>query len=374
MSNGNTTAEDSRELLRRRCLELGMTSDEIQAAGDDLAGAAVRRIFAPSGMQFTVADVSHRAHVSEELVERFARACGIAKPDLVDIIMTEREVELVTFLAPAFDLLGEEAVLQLLRVAAAAIARIGDMTISTFSTGAGARATRDDESGLLLLETNLAAAEMLPQFGDLLTQMLIRHLGQEYRQMNEQTLSLALSAGVDASQMAIGFADLVGSTRLADRGSLAELNSALNAFEQTAADTVRANDGRVVKFIGDEVMFRADSADAGCTIAIDLIETLRSDDLVPPIRVGLAFGDVLTRSGDFYGPTVNLAARLTKLAPMNGVVATAETVDALSTPNQFDIGTLGAIKVPGLDEPVELTNLSSRSTPYESGPRPSRAT
>jgi adenylate cyclase len=317
----------------------------------------------PSGAQFTVADVSDRADVSEELIERFARAAGIVEPDLDDIILTEREMELVTFMAPAFDLLGEEAVLQLLRVAAAAISRIGDTTISTFSTGAGARATRDDESGLLLLEANLAAAEMLPQFGDLLTQMLTRYLGQEYRQMNEQSLSVALSAGVDASQMAIGFADLVGSTSLADRGSLAELNSALDAFEQTAADTVRANDGRVVKFIGDEVMFRADSADAGCTIAVDLIETLRSDDLVPPVRVGLAFGDVLTRSGDFYGPTVNLAARLTKLAPMNGVVSTVATVDALSAPNEFVIGNLGAIAVTGLAEPVELANLSSSTTP-----------
>lgn len=363
MDNRDTTAADSRELLRRRCLELGMTTDEIRAAGDDLAEAAVKRIFVPSGAQFSVSDVSEQAHVSEELVERFARTCGIAEPDVDDITLTEREMELVTFMAPAFDLFGEEAVLQLLRVAAAAVARIGDTTISTFSTGAGARATRADDSGLLLLEANLAAAEMLPQFGDLLTQMLVRYLGQEYRQMNEQTLSLALSDGVDASKMAIGFADLVGSTSLAERGSLAELNSALDAFEQTAADTVRANDGRVVKFIGDEVMFRADSADAACTIAIDLIETLRSDDLVPPVRVGLAFGDVLTRSGDFYGPTVNLAARLTKLAPMNGVVATAATVDALSTPNQFDIGNLGAIEVAGLAEPVVLANLSLRSTP-----------
>ena len=170
----------------------------------------------------------------------------------------------------------------------------------------------------------------------------------------------SLAEGVDARQLAIGFADLVGSTTLADNRSLADLNAALDAFERTASDTIAAHGGRVVKFIGDEVMFRADTADAACTVAVGLVDAVRSDPLLPPLRVGVAFGEVLSREGDFYGPIVNLAARVTKLAPLHGVVVTLHIVEGLQTQDDFAIHPLGSIEMQGISDPVELAALSSR--------------
>ncbi len=78
-----------------------------------------------------------------------------------------------------------------------------------------------------------------------------------------------------------------------------------------------------------------------------------------PLRVGVSFGEVLTREGDFYGPVVNLAARITKLAPPNGLLTTMEATRTLTDPDRFTINSLGAIATRGLTQPVELATLVS---------------
>ena len=246
----------------------------------------------------------------------------------------------------------------MIRVAGASMVRVGDAAISLFLTNRAAPAMREDESGLRLLEANMAAAELLPGFGQTLTQMLIRYLRLSFRPMSEAFIAGELGVDVDAIELAIGFADLVGSTELAGRRSLAELSRALDGFERTATDAVLTGGGRVVKFIGDEVMFRAPDADAGCAIAVDLAERVRADPDLPPLRAGVAFGDVVSRDGDFYGPTVNLAARITKLSPLHGVVITAATAQALAPDHSFSITALGAIEMKGVPEPVELAAVT----------------
>lgn len=347
--------------LVRRCLEIGLTVDEIRDAGDELIDRAVQRIHIGDDEQLTLADVADRAGVPASRVEQIARASGrLVGQGLDEPIFSEHDVEAMLTIGPAFDLLGEDAALQMVRASAAAVARIGDAVMSAFLTGVAAPAMRDDESGLRLLEANRVGAELMPEFGGMLTQMLRRYMQQSYRPSSDVSLTSALAEGVDARQLAIGFADLVGSTTLADNRSLADLNAALDAFERTATDTITANGGRVVKFIGDEVMFRASTADIACALAVGLVDAVRSDPLLPPLRVGVAFGEVLSREGDFYGPVVNLAARVTKLAPLHGVVATLHTTEALQARVDFTINPLGAIEMQGLADPVELVALSSR--------------
>lgn len=348
--------DPTRAVLIRRCLEIGLTVEEIREAGDDLIDRAVQRVLGGGDERFTITDVADRAGVPLSRVEEISAAIAGAGPD--DRIFNERDVAMMSAIGLAFDLLGEDAVLQLIRVAAAAVVRLGDATMSTFLTSVGAAASRDDESGLQLLEANIAAMELLPLFGDTLIHLLLRYLRQAYRPRSDSGLTSALAEGLDTRQLAVGFADLVGSATLTDNRSLADLSAALDAFERTATDTITAGGGRVVKFIGDEVMFRADTADAACAMAIDLVKFVRTDPLLPPLRVGIAFGDVLSREGDFYGSIVNLAARVTKLAPLHGVVATIATIDALHDQTDFEVHPLGAIEMQGLSKPVELASLS----------------
>ncbi len=121
-------------------------------------------------------------------------------------------------------------------------------------------------------------------------------------------------------RLAVGFADLVGFTRLTRRMEEEELGELVEAFETAAADLVAAHGGRLIKTLGDEVLYAADDAGIAAEIALRLIETMANDETMPELRVGIAFGTVTTRMGDVFGTTVNLASRLTSIAPRDAVL------------------------------------------------------
>jgi len=134
---------------------------------------------------------------------------------------------------------------------------------------------------------------------------------------------------LQTSDLTVGFADLVSYTRLSQRLEHRELGRIVQRFEGLAADVVTAGGGRVVKTVGDEVLFIADTPGAGAVIALTLSELMAVDRLVPDVRVGLAHGPVLRSLGDVYGATVNLASRLTALAQPGTVVTDQVTAGRL---------------------------------------------
>jgi adenylate cyclase len=137
---------------------------------------------------------------------------------------------------------------------------------------------------------------------------------------------LADSSGLSTQQeLTVGFADLVSYTRLSHRLEHRELVALVQRFEGLAADVVTAGGGRVVKNVGDEVVFTVADPAACAVIALSLSERMAVDDLVPDVRVGLAHGPVLRSLGDVYGPTVNLASRLTSIAQPGTVVTDQST-------------------------------------------------
>jgi hypothetical protein len=122
------------------------------------------------------------------------------------------------------------------------------------------------------------------------------------------------AVGYETQWLAVGFVDLVGSTSLGEQLSLRDLGGVLTTFEQLATDTVTASGGRVVKLIGDEVLYTTPDAVSACTLALDLSQVCRDHPLLPSVRAGVAMGRVMLRDGDVFGPVVNLAARLVKAA------------------------------------------------------------
>ena len=115
----------------------------------------------------------------------------------------------------------------------------------------------------------------------------------------------------------------MGFTALSRRMTPRELTDTIERFESTAHETATAKGGRVVKLIGDEVMFVAIDAGAACDIALTLVEHFAGDPAVTP-RGGLTYGALINRGGDYYGPVVNLAARLAELAVPNELLVTPE--------------------------------------------------
>jgi adenylate cyclase len=109
-----------------------------------------------------------------------------------------------------------------------------------------------------------------------------------------------------------------------------------------------------VKLVGDEAMFVAPDAVAGCDIALAMVEQFRGDPVVTP-RGGLGTGELLTRGGDYYGPTVNLAARLVDVAVPGELLVTAD-VAAEAAGGALRFEPAGRRLLKGFDEPV--TTLS----------------
>ena len=148
--------------------------------------------------------------------------------------------------------------------------------------------------------------------------------------------------------LAVGFADMVGFTALSQQASEKELSDVVGRFEDLAYDIVAAGGGRVVKMIGDEVFFVAESAAAGAGIGLQLADTYSSDTRLPDIRVGLSVGPVLPRAGDYLGPAVNIASRLVNLARPGSVLISEQLAEQISTDEDFDLKRLRARNLKGI--------------------------
>jgi adenylate cyclase len=175
-------------------------------------------------------------------------------------------------------------------------------------------------SEVALAQKNLNAIELLLGLRPLIDVLFRAHVEEAIRRSRVARTS---QSPYHTFAMAIGFVDLVGFTPLADQLSPAELGRLVGDFEARAYDAVAEHGGRVVKLIGDEVMFVAVDAEAACRAALALISGFRDGGRATP-RGAVAFGDLVIRGGDYYGPLVNLAARLAELAVPSELLVTPE--------------------------------------------------
>ena len=134
---------------------------------------------------------------------------------------------------------------------------------------------------------------------------------------------------------AVGFADLVSYTSLSRQMNERTLAEMVQRFESRCAEIISIGGGRLVKTVGDEVLYNAETPEAGAEIALALSESMAADEVLPQARVSVVWGRVLSRMGDIYGPTVNLAARLTGLADPGTVLVDAATAEALEVTEDY---------------------------------------
>jgi adenylate cyclase len=149
-------------------------------------------------------------------------------------------------------------------------------------------------------------------------------------------------------ELGVGFADLVGYTSRSRGMGGRELGAMVEAFEATATEVIARLRGRVVKTVGDGVLYTAVSAVDAVEIGLTLPEQWGAGDR-PPLRVGVAYGAVLTHLGDVYSPVVNLASRLTSLAPAGSVLVDRVLAGRLRGLPQYRVRPLERVSVRGYD-------------------------
>jgi adenylate cyclase len=319
--------ESARVALRAMLEALGTDPAEIDKAEADgtLTLLGVEKLIVPEPARFDLADVTARTGLSEEMVGQLWRSLGHAAPNPGEQVFTETDVEIM---AKVGDLLAADEqtaplVLQMSRVIGSSIARIASAQIDAISgpsawSGTGGH----DPLGNERVVRNTGA--LLPVMPQVLESAWRRHLQDAARRRILQ------AAGDGQPSVAVGFADLVGFTALSQQVNDVELAAIVDQFEDLVFDVITAGGGRVVKTIGDEVMFSVGSPKAAAEIALSLVEGTRASDELSDVRVGLAFGPVLERDGDLYGPVVNLASRVTVIALPGTVVVGPEVAELLA--------------------------------------------
>ncbi|WP_132992496.1 adenylate/guanylate cyclase domain-containing protein [Gordonia zhaorongruii] len=150
----------------------------------------------------------------------------------------------------------------------------------------------------------------------------------------------------DTAEAIVGFADIVGYTSMSRRLGMGELEELLEAFESAAHSIVVAQGGRIVKSIGDAVMFTAPTAGSAAEVAIAL-HALAQDGTLPTLRIGMARGDVLTRMGDLFGEPVNIAARLASGARSGKTLIGERLAAELGDDERFYVSSIPPLSVRG---------------------------
>jgi len=155
------------------------------------------------------------------------------------------------------------------------------------------------------------------------------------------------------TERTIAFVDLAGFTALTDvHGDDAAIDL-VDDFTALAADACRDTGANLVKTVGDAVMLAASSPGAGLDAVARLFHDAYERDGFPEPRAGLHHGPVVERGGDYFGATVNLAARVAGRAGSGQALVTAAFVVPAEAA-QLDVVVLGSHQMRNVLEPVEL--------------------
>jgi adenylate cyclase len=359
------TDEDRLARVRRWLLERGFSEAETERATEEgqLHLLVLDQALLPATEHLTVQEVSARTGVDPDIILRLRRALGFADVPPDELAFTEFDVEALegTRTLMELSLTQFDGAIQLARVIGSSMARIAEAEVESSPVFRG-EATSVEMAELYIL----TADHLLPGIARLLEYTWRRHMQEALRRV---TL-LPRSSSIEPVTLAIGFADLVGFTALSQQLSDAELTEMVGRFEELAYDTVARRGGRVIKMIGDEVMYTAVEPDVAALIALDLAEAYADDEMLSDVRVGLAYGPVLLREGDLYGPVVNLANRLVKIAAEGTVLTSDEDNDALADDPRLEWRSLRSRYLKGLGK-VPLWVLRRAGSP-EAAPRSRR--
>ncbi len=170
-------------------------------------------------------------------------------------------------------------------------------------------------------------------------------------------------SGQLAGQTTLGvcFADLVGFTRLGGELEVQELGNVAGRLAEVATEVARSP-VRLVKTIGDAVMLVSSESEALVEVALELVDAAQKADL-PSLRAGIAWGPAVQRAGDYFGPSVNLASRVTGVARPDSVLATQAVRD--QAPERFDWSYAGRFRFKGLADQEPLYRARLPEAPGE---------
>lgn len=326
---------------------LGVTREDVEEAerSGTLFALVAERALLPGDRTLDPADVAAACGVDQATLTKLWVALGFP-PVADEALFSEQDLDVLRVFLTSGSI--TDYSLHEMRVISASLARIAEVFIDEV-WDAHRSAGQSERDALAAMDgVDLDRVERILMY------LLRRHLVVGfYRRsaLHDQTVRDG------APSMAVGFADLAGFSTLSQAMSAVELAELLVAFERAAYDLVVELDGRVVKTLGDGVLFTSDSPTAAARIALRMAAL---GNHLPPVHVGVGWGPVLIRQGDCFGPTVNLVSRLVGRAAGGEVVIETAMADALTPETDFSVVSLGEQDVKSFG-PIPLFRLEHRT-------------
>ncbi|MFZ0666648.1 MAG: adenylate/guanylate cyclase domain-containing protein [Acidimicrobiales bacterium] len=290
--------------------------------------------------KYTSVDVAAATGMTEDDAERLWIELGFTPVDSTRRQFTDADIQVLKTLRElqASGLVGEEVIISMTRVLGQALSRVAyaqaeNIDVHPSPDGSSGQVVIDDDSLSTITEVLFNG-----HFDQFLSYAWRRHLAEAVR----QRLDNHEQDGV------VGFADLVGYSTLTTQIDPVELPNLISNFEQVAYQHVSQAGGRVLKLIGDAVMFTAPDPVSGAEAALGLRTSRMDDSQLPKVRVGLAMGALVGIEGDLFGDTVNRASRLTGLAHPGTVLVDDTLGRALDGRDDLVVRPLRPRKLKGL--------------------------
>lgn len=290
-------------------------------------------------MLYTRLDAARLSGVTLEFSERLWRSFGFPSPPDDVVAFTDGDLTALKRIKHLLDrgVLGAESQAVLLRQVRAVgqtMAKLAEWQ-SSIMAGALAKVPAPLDNESLAVLGDLAEeflAEMEPLLVHAWRRQLAASAARAYAnaQLQDDTMP-------GRPPIAVGFADMVSFTAMSRELDELELGRVVERFEETAADIVAGHGARLVKTLGDEVLYCADNARVGVEVGLAIAEAVKDETEVPDVRVGVAYGPVLPLMGDIFGTTVNMAARLTSIARPGTLVADPALAAELEGDPAYDI-------------------------------------
>jgi len=341
--------DDADSALREAALALGVPREEVERAAADgtLELVALEHLVVDDEPRFDLAEVAAKAELDADRILAFWRALGFPDPRPGERIFTSTDVGMLAAVVHFIEdgALDQALALQMARVVGSSLNRIAaaevDAVESQIAVGraAGSHVVADPSGAPAVGSTAapgavLRSAHVVPLMPRILEMVWRRHLAGAARRR------IVRATAEGGNNVCVGFADLVGFTAKTQELPDHQLAEVVGRFETVAYDLVAAHSGRVVKTIGDEVLFMSDNVRSGAELALAMAAAYRRDAQLADVRVAIASGRVLERDGDVFGAVVNLASRIVHVAFPGTVVVSQDVHDALEDDPRFALRSL----------------------------------
>lgn len=328
--------------------ELGLGPDDFAGLGYDDVVVLANMRWLRRGPRHGYDEAAAATGLDRPLFDRVASAGGFGPGDT----FTDLDIGAFRAFGAAAALFSDHELLHFTRVLSSAMARIADAATALFRLDVGSDMERRDLDELAVVQASHQAGDLIDTLFTPMRAFFLHELELSVQRSAEGREGLRTDA-TSTLEVSVGFVDIVGFTPLTDQLDPDALGDFMADFEEQAYQVVGDRGGRVVKLIGDEVMFVTPDADAACDIALALVECFDAQGVTP--RGGLSHGEIVARGGDYYGRYVNLAARAADIAEPGTVLCGPGLVDA-AVDHRFDDSELRILK--GFTLPVRLSRLA----------------